>query len=235
VRPDKLGVVKDNVKHSCNPFDEIAVEQAVRMKEKKILGEVVAVSIGGPKSAEILRNAALALGADRAIHVKLPDDNAELEPLAVAKILKALADKEKPEFIIMGKQAIDDDSCATPQMLAAMLNWPQGTFLCDMSVEGKKVKLARETDTGVQNLEISVPCVLSCDLRLNEPRYAKLPEIMKAKKKPMETIDVKTLGIDVTPRLQVVEVAEPPTRQAGVKVATIEDLVNKLKSEAKVL
>jgi len=235
VRPDKLGVIKDNVKHSCNPFDEIAVEQAVRLKEKKVLGEVVAVSIGGPKAAEVLRNAALAMGADRAIHVKLSDDNTDLEPLAVAKILKALAEKEKPEFILMGKQAIDDDSCATPQMLAALLNWPQGTFLCGMEVKGKKVEISRETDTGVQNLEINVPCVLSCDLRLNEPRYAKLPEIMKAKKKPLETIDVKILGIDVAPRLQIVEISEPPTRQAGVKVATVEDLVNKLKTEAKVL
>jgi len=230
-----LGVVKDNVKMSCNPFDEIAVEQAVRMKEGKILKEVVAVTIGGPKSAEILRNAALAMGADRAIHVKLPNDNDEVEPLAVAKILKALADKEKPEYIIMGKQAIDDDSCASPQMLAALLNWPQGTFACSMKVEGKTVKLGRETDTGVQNLEISVPCVLSCDLRLNEPRYAKLPEIMKAKKKPLETIDVSSLGIDIKPRLQVVEVADPPTRQAGVKVGSVEDLVKKLKTEAKVL
>jgi len=207
----------------------------VRLKEKKVLKEIVAVSIGGPKSAEVLRNNALAMGADRAIHVKLPDDNTEIEPLAVAKILKAIAEKEKPDYILMGKQAIDDDSCAAPQMLAALLNWPQGTFLCGMEVAGKTVKVSRETDSGVQNLEINTPCVLSCDLRLNEPRYAKLPEIMKAKKKPLDTIDVKTLNIDITPRLQVVEVAEPPTRQAGVKVASIEELVKKLKTEAKVL
>jgi|UniRef100_A0A7S4CA48 electron transfer flavoprotein beta subunit len=235
VRPDKLGVVKDNVKHSCNPFDEIAVEQAVRMKEKKILSEVTVVSIGGPKSADVLRPGVLAMGADKAIHVKLPTDDTEVEPIAVAKILQKIAEKVQPDMVIMGKQAIDDDSCASPQMLAALMDWPQGTFACGVEVADNKVKLARETDAGVQNLELNVPCVLSCDLRLNEPRYAKLPEIMKAKKKPFETIDIKDLGVDITPRLKVVEVAEPPTRSAGVKVGSIEEMVDKLKNEAKVL
>lgn len=235
VRPDKLGVVKDNVKHSCNPFDEIAVEEAVRMKEKKIVNEVVAVSIGGPKSADILRPGVLAMGADKAIHVKLPDDNTELEPLAVAKILKAVAEKVQPDVVLTGKQAIDDDSCAAPQMLAALMNWPQATFACAVDVKDSKLNLERETDAGVQKLEVNIPCVVSCDLRLNEPRYAKLPDIMKAKKKPFETIDVNDLGVDLNPRLKIVEVSDPPTRAAGVKVSSIEEMLDKLKNEAKVL
>eukprot|EP00996_Jenningsia_fusiforme_P003010 NODE_3816_length_911_cov_367.477958_g3510_i0.p1 GENE.NODE_3816_length_911_cov_367.477958_g3510_i0~~NODE_3816_length_911_cov_367.477958_g3510_i0.p1 ORF type:complete len:273 (-),score=75.76 NODE_3816_length_911_cov_367.477958_g3510_i0:91-852(-) len=235
VKADKTGVVKENVKHSCNPFDEIAVEQAVRMKEKGLVKEIIAVSIGGPKSVDILRGNALALGVDKAIHVKLASDFDELEPLAVAKILKAVADKVNPDVILTGKQAIDDDSCATPQMLAALLNWPQATFICEMEVEGKHLKIARETDAGVQKLKLSLPAVVSCDLRLNEPRYAKLPEIMKAKKKPLEEIAVASLGVDLAPRLKVVEVADPPTRAAGKKVASVEELVAKLKGEAKVL
>ena len=235
VRPDKLGVVKDNVKHSCNPFDEIAMEQAVRMKEKKLVTEIVAVSIGGPKSVDVLRGSALAMGADKAIHVKLADDNVEVEPLAVAKILKAITEKVQPDIVLTGKQAIDDDSCATPQMLAALLNWPQATFASAVEVDGKKMSVSRETDVGMQKLSVNFPCVLSCDLRLNEPRYAKLPEIMKAKKKPMETIDVKDLGVDITPRLKIIDVSDPPARAAGIKVGSIEELVDKLKNEAKVL
>lgn len=235
VRPDKKGVVKDNIKHSCNPFDEIAVEQAVRMKEKKLVSEIIAVSIGGPKTIEILRGSALALGVDKAILVKLPKDDTEVESLAVAKILKGVVDKVKPDIVLMGKQAIDDDCCATPQMLASLLGWPQGTFLSALEVSGKTAKLSRETDSGVQKLEINMPAVFSCDLRLNEPRYAKLPEIMKAKKKPLEEIDVKATGVDIAPRLDIVEVSDPPSRKAGQKVKTAEDLVNKLKNEAKVI
>jgi electron transfer flavoprotein beta subunit len=235
VRPDKMGVVKDNVKHSCNPFDEIAVEQAVRMKEAKKVTEIVAVSIGGPKTIEILRGSALALGVDKAILIKLPKDDTEVEALAVAKILKGVVDKVKPDIVLAGKQAIDDDSCAVPQMLASMLGWSQGTFLSALAVEGKMAKISRETDVGIQKLEISLPAVFSCDLRLNEPRYAKLPEIMKAKKKPLEEIDVKTTGVDIAPRLEIVQVADPPTRAAGKKVKTAEELMDKLKNEAKVL
>lgn len=235
VRPDKLGVVKDNIKHSINPFDEIAVEQAVRMKEKKQVSEIVVVSIGGPKTVEIIRQSALALGVDKGILVKLPKDDSEVEPLAVAKILKGIVDKVKPDIVFTGKQAIDDDSCAVPQMLASMLNWSQGTFLNQLVVEGKTAKIARETDVGIQRLEISLPAIFSCDLRLNEPRYAKLPEIMKAKKKPLEEIDVAKTGVDIAPRLQIISVAEPATRAAGKKVKTAEELVDKLKNEAKVL
>jgi len=235
VRPDKLGVVKENVKHSCNPFDEIAVEQAVRMKEKKLLSEIVAVSIGGPKTVEILRGSALALGVDKAILIKLPKDDIEVESLAVAKILKGVVDKVKPDVVIAGKQAIDDDCCAVPQMLASLLGWSQGTFLSALEISGKTAKLSRETDAGVQKLEINLPAVFSCDLRLNEPRYAKLPEIMKAKKKPLEEIDIKATGVDITPRLEIVQVTDPPSRKAGQKVKTAEELVNKLKNEAKVL
>eukprot|EP01001_Neometanema_parovale_P009821 NODE_6060_length_883_cov_110.119737_g5830_i0.p1 GENE.NODE_6060_length_883_cov_110.119737_g5830_i0~~NODE_6060_length_883_cov_110.119737_g5830_i0.p1 ORF type:complete len:273 (+),score=96.54 NODE_6060_length_883_cov_110.119737_g5830_i0:58-819(+) len=235
VRPDKLGVVKDNVKHSINPFDEIAVEEAVRMKEKKAVKEIIAVSIGGPKSVEVLRANALALGVDKAIHVKLPSDADELEPLAVAQILQKIAEKVQPDVIFTGKQTIDDDSCAVPQMLAALMGWPQGVFLSSLAIDGKTAKLSRETDHGVQQQEVNMPAVFSCDLRLNEPRYAKLPEIMKAKKKPLEEIDVKSLGIDITPRLQVVEVADPPTRSAGVKVSSVDDLIDKLRNTAKVI
>jgi electron transfer flavoprotein beta subunit len=235
VRPDKLGVVKDNVKHSCNPFDEIAVEQAVRFKEAKKITEITAVSIGGPKTVEILRGSALALGVDKAILIKLPKDDSEVEPLAVAKILKGIVDKVKPDFVLTGKQAIDDDSCAVPQMLAALLGWSQGTFLSAVAIEGKAATISRETDVGIQKLEIKLPAVFSCDLRLNEPRYAKLPEIMKAKKKPLEEIDVAKTGVDVTPRLQIVQVSDPPTRAAGKKVKTADELVDKLKNEAKVL
>eukprot|EP00995_Heteronema_vittatum_P007102 NODE_2239_length_812_cov_153.832241_g1566_i0.p1 GENE.NODE_2239_length_812_cov_153.832241_g1566_i0~~NODE_2239_length_812_cov_153.832241_g1566_i0.p1 ORF type:complete len:177 (+),score=100.19 NODE_2239_length_812_cov_153.832241_g1566_i0:33-563(+) len=174
-------------------------------------------------------------GVDKAIHVKLADDNAELEPLAVAKILQKIVDQVKPDVILTGKQAIDDDSCATPQMLASLLNWPQGTFISELETKDGSASLSRETDAGIQQLDIKLPAVISCDLRLNEPRYAKLPEIMKAKKKPMEVIEVASLGLDLAPRLEVVEVADPPTRAAGQKVATVEDLVNKLKNEAKVI
>eukprot|EP00994_Dinema_validum_P001656 NODE_1341_length_998_cov_120.345627_g1033_i0.p1 GENE.NODE_1341_length_998_cov_120.345627_g1033_i0~~NODE_1341_length_998_cov_120.345627_g1033_i0.p1 ORF type:complete len:274 (+),score=107.63 NODE_1341_length_998_cov_120.345627_g1033_i0:61-822(+) len=235
VRPDKMGVVKENTKHSCNPFDEIAVEQAVRMKEAKVVKEIIAVSIGGPKSVEVLRGSALALGVDKAIHVKLPKDEDELEPLAIAKIFQKLTEKVQPDIIITGKQAIDDDSCATPQMLAQLLSWPQATFVSEVSVADGKLTLARETDAGVQRLETKMPCVVSCDLRLNEPRYAKLPEIMKAKKKPLEEIDATSMGVDLTPRLQVVQVADPPVRSAGQMVASVDELVAKLKNEAKVL
>eukprot|EP01012_Entosiphon_sulcatum_P065138 TRINITY_DN939_c0_g1_i1.p1 TRINITY_DN939_c0_g1~~TRINITY_DN939_c0_g1_i1.p1 ORF type:complete len:281 (+),score=58.03 TRINITY_DN939_c0_g1_i1:80-844(+) len=236
VKPDHTGVIKENIKHSCNPFDEIAVEQAVRMKEKGIIKEITAVSIGGPKAVEVLRGSALALGVDKAIHVKLPDDNVDVEPLVVAKVFKALAAKVQPDLIFLGKLAIDGDNCQTPQMLSALLDWPQALFACNVEVspDGKWLHITREVDSGLQEIKVAVPAVVSCDLRLNQPRYAKLPDIMKAKKKPLEEITIASLGIDVDPRIQIVDISDPPQRKGGVKVKTIEELVEKL-TEAKVI
>ncbi len=231
VKADGSGVETAGVKMSMNPFDEIAVEEAVRLKEKGIATEIVAVSMGIAACAETIRTA-LAMGADRGI---LVETDVELQPLAVAKLLKALADKEQPGLIIMGKQAIDDDMNATGQMLAALLGWPQGTFASRVSIEGEKLVVTREIDGGLETLELNMPCIVTTDLRLNEPRYASLPNIMKARKKLIETIKPADLGVDPAPRLRLVKVAEPPRRVAGVKVGSVAELVQKLRTEAKVI
>ena len=231
VKADGSGVETAGVKMSMNPFDEIAVEEAVRLKEKGIATEIVAVSMGVAACAETIRTA-LAMGADRGV---LVETDVELQPLAVAKLLKALADKEQPGLIIMGKQAIDDDMNATGQMLAALLDWPQGTFASRVAIEGEKLVVTREIDGGLETLELNMPCIITTDLRLNEPRYASLPNIMKARKKPIETIKPADLGVDPAPRLRLVQVAEPPRRRAGVKVGSVAELVQKLRTEAKVI
>jgi electron transfer flavoprotein beta subunit len=231
VLPDGSGVSLDNVKMAMNPFDEIAVEEAVRLKERGIVSEVVVMSAGGTQCQDVLR-AALALGADRAV---LAETFAELQPLAVAKILKVLVEREKPELIILGKQAIDDDSNQTGQMLAALAGFPQATFASNVTVADGKVTVVREVDGGAETLILRLPAVVTTDLRLNEPRYVTLPSIMKAKRKPLETIKVNALGVDVEPRLKTLKVVEPSKREAGVKVADVKTLVEKLKTEAKVL
>ena len=231
VKADGSGVETAGVKMSMNPFDEIAVEEAVRLKEKGVATEIIAVSMGIAACSETIRTA-LAMGADRGI---LVETDAELQPLAVAKLLKALADKEQPGLIIMGKQAIDDDMNATGQMLAALLGWPQGTFASRVAIEGEKLVVTREIDGGLETLELDMPCIVTTDLRLNEPRYASLPNIMKARKKPIETIKPADLGVDPAPRLRLVKVAEPPRRSAGVKVGSVAELVQKLRTEAKVI
>jgi electron transfer flavoprotein beta subunit len=231
VKSDGSGVDTANVKMSMNPFDEIAVEEAVRMKEKGVLTEVVAVSCGPTQCQETLRTA-MAIGADRAILVETSD---ELQPLAVAKLLKALADKEQPQLIILGKQAIDDDCNQTGQMLAALCNWPQATFASKVEVADGHATVTREVDGGLETLKIKLPAVVTTDLRLNEPRYVTLPNIMKAKKKTLEVVKPADLGVDVTPRLKTLKVSEPPKRGAGVKVPDVATLVAKLKNEAKVI
>ncbi len=231
VKNDGSGVETANVKMSMNPFDEIAVEEAVRMKEAGKASEVVVVSLGPSQCQETLRTA-MALGADRAILVQSDEP---LEPLAVAKLLAQQVEREQPQLVILGKQAIDDDSNQTAQMLAALLEWPQGTFASKVELGDGELELTREIDGGLERLKIRMPAVLSTDLRLNEPRYAKLPNIMKAKKKPLEVIAVADTGIDVSPRLQQLEVSEPPKRAGGVKVADVATLVEKLRNEAKVI
>jgi electron transfer flavoprotein beta subunit len=231
VKPDQSGVDLANVKMSMNPFDEIAVEEAVRLKEKGAATEVVAVSIGPIQAQETLRTA-LAMGADRAILVQTTDD---LEPLAVAKVLQKVIADESPDVVIMGKQAIDGDNAATGQMLAAILGWPQATFASAVELSAGKAKVTREVDGGLQTLEVDLPAIVTADLRLNEPRYASLPNIMKAKKKPLDVTELASLGIDTAPRLKVVKVTEPPKRAGGIKVETAADLVMKLKNEAGVL
>ena len=231
VKPDQTGVDLANVKMSMNPFDEIAVEEAVRLKEKGIATEVVAVSIGVQQCQETIRTA-LAMGADRGVHV-LTD--ADLEPLAIAKVLKGVVEAEQPKIVIMGKQAIDGDNNATGQMLSALLDQPQATFASKLEIEGDTAKVTREIDGGLQTLEVSLPAVVTVDLRLNEPRYASLPNIMKAKKKPIEAKTLADYGVDPAPRLKVLKVSEPAKRGGGVKVADIPDLVMKLKNEAGVL
>jgi electron transfer flavoprotein beta subunit len=231
VKSDGSGVDIANVKMSMNPFDEIAVEEAVRLKEKGVVSEIVAVSCGVAQCAETLRTA-MAIGADRAI---LVETNAELQPLAVAKLLKALVDKEQPGLIILGKQAIDDDCNQTGQMLAALGNWPQATFASKVEIADGQLKATREVDGGSENLSLSLPAIITTDLRLNEPRYVTLPNIMKAKKKPLETIKPEDLGVDVNPRIKTLNVQEPPQRTAGIKVADVAALVDKLKNEAKVI
>jgi electron transfer flavoprotein beta subunit len=231
VKPDGSGVDLANVKMSMNPFDEIAVEEALRLKEKGQASEVVCVSIGPAQAAETIRTG-LAMGADRGIHVKV---EGTIEPLAVAKILKAVVDEEKPGLVILGKQAIDDDCNQTGQMLAALLGWPQGTFASKILIEGDSVSVTREIDGGLQTVKLKMPAVVTTDLRLNEPRYASLPNIMKAKKKPIGEKTPADLGIDPTPRLKVLKTAEPPGRKAGVKVKSVPELIDKLKNEAGVL
>jgi len=231
VKSDQTGVDLANVKMSMNPFDEIGVEEAVRLKEKGVATEVVSISVGPQQAQETLRTS-LAMGADRAILVQTDQD---LEPLAVAKVLKAVIAEESPDLVILGKQAIDGDNSATGQMLAAILGWPQATFASEIVVDGGKAKVTREVDGGLQTLEIDLPAVVTADLRLNEPRYASLPNIMKAKKKPLDVKDLASLGVDTTPRLKVVKVTEPPKRGGGIKVETAADLVMKLKNEAGVL
>ena len=231
VRADGSGVETAGVKMSMNPFDEIAVEEAVRLKEKGIATEVVAVSLGVAACGETIRTA-LAMGADRGI---LVETDAELQPLAVAKLLRAIAEREQPGLIILGKQAIDDDMNATGQMLAALLGWPQGTFASKVEIAGETVAVTREIDGGLETGSLLLPAIVTTDLRLNEPRYASLPNIMKARKKPIETLTPAALGVDPSPRLALVKVVEPAKRQAGKKVGSVAELVAKLKTEAKVI
>jgi len=235
VKADGSGVDLANVKMSMNPFDEIAVEEAIRLKEKGVAEEVIAVSIGVRQAQETLRTA-LAMGADRAILVVAAEDvQNDIEPLAVAKILKAVIDVEQPGLVIAGKQAIDNDMNATGQMLAALLGWPQATFASELAVEGDSATVTREVDGGLQTITVTLPAVVTVDLRLNEPRYASLPNIMKAKKKPLEEKTAADYGVDVTPRLKVLKTVEPATRKAGVKVSSVDELIDKLKTEAGVL
>ncbi len=231
VRADNSGVELSNVKMAMNPFDEIAVEQALRLKESGDADEVVVVSIGPSQNQETIRTG-LAMGADRGIHIEAIHD---IEPLAVAKLLKEVVKRENPGLVFVGKQAIDDDCNQTGQMLAALLGWAQGTFVSGIEISSDKATVVREVDGGLEHLEISMPAVVTVDLRLNEPRYASLPNIMKAKKKPLDSMTVEELGIDVAPRLTVVKVEEPEARSAGVKVADVSELINKLKNEAKVI
>ena len=231
VKEDGTGVVTDNVKMSTNPPDDNAIEEAVKIKEAGKATEVVAITVGEEKAQETVRKA-LAVGADRGIHVKA---DGILEPLAVSKILKKIVEKENPDLVFMGKQAIDDDCNQTGQMLSALLNWPQATFASKIDVKDNKLEVTREIDEGLETIEINVPAIVTCDLRLNEPRYASLPNIMKAKKKPIEEISASDLGIDTSPRVEQIKVEEPPKRKAGIKVANVAELVQKLKNEAKVI
>tara|TARA_B100001059_G_scaffold184618_1_gene186216 strand:+ start:415 stop:1164 length:750 start_codon:yes stop_codon:yes gene_type:complete len=231
VKEDGTGVVTDNVKMSTNPPDDNAIEEAVKIKEAGKATEIVAVTIGEEKAQETVRKA-LAVGADRGIHVKI---DGIVEPLAVAKILQKIVDKEKPDLVFMGKQAIDDDCNQTGQMLSALLNWPQATFASKIDIKDNKLEIIREIDEGLETIEVNVPAVVTCDLRLNEPRYASLPNIMKAKKKPIDELSAADLGVEAAPRVQQIKVEEPPKRKAGIKVSSVAELVQKLKNEAKVI
>jgi len=231
VKEDGTGIVTDNVKMSTNPPDDNAIEEAVKIKEAGTEIEVVAVTVGENKAQETVRKA-LAVGADRGIHVKA---DGIIEPLAVAKILQKIVDKEKPDLVFMGKQAIDDDCNQTGQMLSALLNWPQATFASKINIKDNKLEVIREIDEGLETIEVNLPAVVTCDLRLNEPRYASLPNIMKAKKKLIEEFTAIDLGVDVTPRVQQIKVEEPPKRKVGIKVSSVAELVQKLKNEAKVI
>ena len=231
VKEDGSGIVTDNVKMSTNPPDDNAIEEAVKIKESGKATEVVAVTVGEEKAQETVRKA-LAVGADRGIHIKA---DGIIEPLAVAKILQKIIDKEKPDLVFMGKQAIDDDCNQTGQMLAALLNWSQATFASRVEIKDKTLEVIREVDEGLETLEVNIPSIVTCDLRLNEPRYASLPNIMKAKKKPIEQINADDLGIDIKPRINQIKVEEPPKRKNGIKVASVAELVQKLKNEAKVI
>ncbi|PTW95387.1 electron transfer flavoprotein subunit beta/FixA family protein [Pararhodobacter aggregans] len=235
VKADGSGVDLANVKMSMNPFDEIAVEEAIRLKEKGVATEVVAVSIGVKQAQETLRTA-LAMGADRAILIVAADDvHTDIEPLAVAKLLAAVVRDEAPGLVLAGKQAIDNDMNATGQMLSALLGWSQGTFASELEISGDKAKITREVDGGLQTIEVAMPAIVTVDLRLNEPRYASLPNIMKAKKKPLEEKTAADYGVDVTPRLSVVKTSEPAARKAGVKLGSVDELIAKLKDEAGVI
>ena len=231
VKEDGTGIVTDNVKMSSNPPDDNAIEEAVKIKEAGKATEVIAVTVGEEKSQETIRKA-LAVGVDRGIHVKA---DGIVEPIAVAKILQKIDEKEKPDLVFMGKQAIDDDCNQTGQMLSALLNWSQATFASKIEIKDKKLEVVREVDEGLETIEVNMPAVVTCDLRLNEPRYASLPNIMKAKKKPIEQINNSDLGVDVTPRVQQIKVEEPPKRKSGIKVTSVAELVQKLKNEAKVI
>ena len=231
VKDDNSGIVTDNVKMSTNPPDDNAIEEAVKIKESGKASEIVAITIGDDKAQETVRKA-LAVGADRGIHVKA---DGIIEPLAVSKILKAIVEKEKPDLVFMGKQAIDDDCNQTGQMLAALLNWPQATFASKIEIKDKSLEVTREVDEGLETIEVNMPAIVTCDLRLNEPRYASLPNIMKAKKKPLDQMSATDLGIDTKSRIEQIKVEEPPKRKAGIKVANVAELVNKLKNEAKVI
>ena len=231
VKADQSGVELANVKMAMNPFDEIAVEQALRLREASSAEEVIAVSIGPAQNQETIRTA-LAMGADRGIHIEAPHD---IEPLTVAKLLKAVVEQENPGIVLVGKQAIDDDCNQTGQMLAALLGWAQGTFASALEIAGDKAKVIREVDGGLEHIEINMPAIVTVDLRLNEPRYASLPNIMKAKKKPLDSLTAGDLGVDIAPRLTIVKVEEPTARAAGIKVGDVQELVSKLKNEAKVI
>jgi electron transfer flavoprotein beta subunit len=231
VKEDGSGVNTDNVKMSTNPPDDNAIEEAVKLKESGKVKEIIAVTIGEEKAQETVRKA-LAVGVDRGIHVK---SDSYIEPLGIAKILKKIVEKEKPDLVFLGKQAIDDDCNQTGQMLAAILGWPQGTFVSKISLKDKTIEVTREVDEGLETLEINLPAVITCDLRLNEPRFASLPNIMKAKKKPIEKLNVEDLNVDITNRIQQLKVEEPPKRKGGIKVASVAELVSKLKNEAKVI
>ena len=231
VKADGSGVEKDNVKMSMNPPDENAVEEALRIKEAGKADEIIILSIGNDKAQETIRTA-LAMGADRGIHIKTDND---LEPLAISKIISKVAEEEKPSIILMGKQAIDDDCNQTGQMTSALLNWPQATFASKIEIDGQNAIVTREIDEGLERIKVSIPFVASCDLRLNEPRYASLPNIMKAKKKPIDTKDASSLGINIEPRIEQIKVEEPPVRQKGIMVSDVAELVQKLKHEAKVI
>ena len=231
VKEDGSGVVTDNVKMSTNPPDDNAIEEAVKIKEAGKASEIIAVTVGEEKAQETVRKA-LAVGADRGIHVKV---DSILEPLAVSKILKKIVEKENPDLVFMGKQAIDDDCNQTGQMLAAHLNWPQATFASKIEVKEKSLEVTREIDEGLETIEVNIPAIVTCDLRLNEPRYASLPNIMKAKKKPLEQLNASDLEVDTKARIEQIKVEEPPKRKAGIKVASVSELVQKLKNEAKVI
>ena len=231
VKEDGSGVVTDNVKMSTNPPDDNAIEEAVKIKESGKATEVIAVTVGEDKAQETVRKA-LAVGADRGIHVKV---DGLIEPLAVSKVLQKIVEKEKPDLVFMGKQAIDDDCNQTGQMLSALLDWPQATFASNIEIKDNKLEVTREIDEGLETIEINTPAIVTCDLRLNEPRYASLPNIMKAKKKPIEQLSISDLGVDAAPKVELLKVEEPPQRKAGIKVASVAELVQKLKNEAKVL
>jgi len=231
VKEDGTGIVTENVKMSTNPPDDNAIEEAVKIKESGKATEVVAITIGEEKAQETVRKA-LAVGVDRGIHVKV---DGIVEPLVVAKILQKIVDKEKPDLVFMGKQAIDDDCNQTGQMLAALLNWPQATFASKIGIKDKVLEVVREVDEGLETIEVVIPAIVTCDLRLNEPRYASLPNIMKAKKKPIEQLNASDLGVDIKSRIEQIKVEEPPKRKSGIKVANVAELVQKLKNEAKVI
>ena len=231
VKEDGTGVVTDNVKMSSNPPDDNAIEEAVKIKEAGKATEIIAITVGEEKSQETIRKA-LAVGADRGILIKT---EGIVEPLAVAKALQKIVEKEKPDLVFMGKQAIDDDCNQTGQMLSALLNWPQATFASKIEIKDRTLEVTREIDEGLETIEVNLPAIVTCDLRLNEPRYASLPNIMKSKKKPLEILTAADLGVDTTPRVQQIKVEEPPKRKAGIKVASVAELVSKLKNEAKVI